>query len=114
LGVCAVVSILYHPDFIKVGFVMPFLLIPGASMLVAPAMPCRSPTRRPSGRFAGNEVNAQMIAAVRAAVERDPLGARWMYSYPDDAWLYLASGARNPTASPYCSPGTTRRSRSRR
>lgn len=31
LGVFAVLSILYHPDYIKVGFVLPFLLIPGAS-----------------------------------------------------------------------------------
>ena len=131
LAVFAVLSILYHPDFIKVGFVMPFLLIPGASMLaavfsIAPlrARPLRmaivvllvvamsgkgfrtlerarqaAPIRYETafGTFAGNEVNAQMVAAVRAAVERDPPGARWMYSYPDDAWLYLASGARNPT-----------------
>ncbi len=131
LGVFAVLSILYHPDFIKVGFVMPFLLIPGASMLAAvfSLARLRSPLPRmvvvavlvtamstkgmrtlerarhaapiryqtAFGTFAGNEANERMVAAVRAAVERDPPGERWMYSYPDDAWLYLASGARNPT-----------------
>ena len=135
LGVFAVLSILYHPDYIKVGFVLPFLLIPGARTLhtifgmlrlrgagrvrlvryavvgVLVAATCvkgvrtlerarsASPLRYATafGTIAGNEANIRMFEAVRAAVERDPPGERWLYSYPDDAWLYLATGARDPT-----------------
>lgn len=40
---------------------------------------------------------ANLYAAVRRHVRSNADGGGSLYSYPDDAWLYLALGARNPT-----------------
>jgi hypothetical protein len=128
-------SVWYLPDFIHVSFVLPFLLLPGASLLhalrTAPAW-----DRLPAGRrvvtaltwlasvavlgqgvanvayaraiapvrletaFGPVRVSAsmeQLFRAVRSHLVRDRDGRSWLYSYPDDAWLYLTVPGDDPT-----------------
>jgi hypothetical protein len=40
---------------------------------------------------------ARLYDAVVQHQVRDPDGQSWLYSYPNDAWLYLATATRNPT-----------------
>ena len=135
LGVLMALSIWYLPDFIHVSFVLPFLLIPGASLLhrlrTSPVW-----SRVPGGRAAvavgmwalglaiagkgaanlayahavaparfetgfgslrGTEEMARLFRAVRRHLVREPDGRTLLYSYPDDAWLYLALPADDAT-----------------
>lgn len=135
LAVLMGLSVVYLPDFIHVSFVLPFLLIPGATLLhalrTAPLW-----ARMPAGRHAAtvgvclfalavvrqcvaNVASAHAAAPVRletgfGAVQvdpnmaelfntvhrhlvREPDGRRLLFSYPDDAWLYLALPADDAT-----------------
>jgi hypothetical protein len=49
------------------------------------------------GTLQGDAEQERLVAAVRSAVERDQSGERLLYVFPGDVWLYLATGARNPT-----------------
>lgn len=40
---------------------------------------------------------ARLYEATARHVVREPDGQGWLYSYPNDAWLYLATATRNPT-----------------
>jgi hypothetical protein len=127
LGALMALSIWYLPDFIHVSFILPFLLIPGASVLHA-LRSARLWDRFPPGRrivTAGtwlcalgvlgqgianlayaraiapvrletafgpirtDATMARLLRAVRAHVVPEPDGRHLLYSYPDDAWLYL-------------------------
>jgi len=128
-------SIWYLPDFIHVSFVLPYLLLPGASVLhalrTAPAWDRLPAVRRAVtaliwlaslavlGKGIANLAYARAIApiqletafgpvrvnpemeqlfhAVQANLVRDPDGRSWLYSYPDDAWLYLTVPGNDPT-----------------
>jgi hypothetical protein len=59
----------------------------------------------PFGRLQGDAEQARLVAAVRSAVDRDPPGERLLYAFPGDAWLYLATGARNATPFAIIWPG---------
>ncbi len=135
LGVFMAASVLYLPDFIHVSFVMPFLLIPGGSLLRA-VRTARVWSQDPAGRriltigmwafavaVAGHAVAnlayARAVAprrfetafgvlraepnverlyhAAHRHLVREPDGRALLYSYPDDAWLYLALPADNAT-----------------
>jgi len=128
-------AIWYLPDFIHVSFVLPFLLLPGASLLHAlrtTALWDRAPAGRRIvtaltwlasvavlGQGVANVAHARAVAparletafgpvrtdaasarlfrAVREHLVRDPDGRTWLYSYPDDAWLYLTVPGDDPT-----------------
>jgi len=131
LGMLMGVSVIYLADFIHVSFVMPFLLIPAASLLhaarTAPVW-ARAPAGRRlvtasvwgfaaavAGQAVANVSYAHAIAPVRFASDfgelraepnverlfqavrrhlvREPDGRALLYSFPDDAWLYLALAA---------------------
>jgi len=135
LAVLMAGSVWYLPDFIHVAFVLPFLIIPGVTVLYR----LRSAlwwTRVPRGRQAVTvavvlfalAVAAQSIAnvpaayraapvsletdfgtirvdshmeqlfrAVRAHLVAEPSGRPQIYSFPNDAWLYLTLPADNVT-----------------
>jgi hypothetical protein len=135
LGVAMAASVLYLPDFIHVGFVLPFLVIPAAS-LVHGARTAPVWSRFPAGRrlvtavvwglaaavvgeASANIAYARAIApvrlvtafgelrvepnvarlfhAVRRHLHAETDGRALLYSYPDDAWLYLALPADDAT-----------------
>ena len=135
LAVLMALSVVYLPDFIHVSFVLPFILLPGASLLHAvrtAALWARWPAGRHlvtaavwlfaaavAGQAVANVAYARAIAPVRLAtafgeLRADPSVARLfqavrhhlvpepdgrvlLYSYPDDAWLYLALPADDST-----------------
>lgn len=135
LAALMMLSVWYLPDFIHVSFILPFLLIPGASLLhrlrVVPLWD-RVPAGRHAltvgvallslavvGQGAANVVSAyeraperlatafgalrvdadsaRVFRAVRTHLVREPDGRTLLYSYPDDAWLYLALPADDAT-----------------
>jgi hypothetical protein len=136
-------SMWYLPDFIHVSFILPFLLIPGASLLHGLRAAARRSGSAPAslavtlglwtfavaaaGQAVANVAYAHALAPVRfdtafgplrgtpamerlyRAVERhlarEPDGRAVLYSYPADAWLYLALGADNPTRFSAMVPG---------
>ena len=128
LAVLMMLSVWYLPDFIHVSFVLPFLLIPGATLLhrlrsvplwdrvpagrhavtvgvallilavvgqgaanVASAY-AREPERLETafGVLRVDAGAARLFRAIRSRLVREPDGRTLLYSYPDDAWLYLA------------------------
>lgn len=135
LAALMTLSVGYLPDFIHVSFVLPILLIPGASLLHA--LRCaRTWDRVPLGRrlvtaavwlaalgvlgqgianvayadaiapirletafgpVRADPAMARLFRAVRAHLVREPDGRSWLYSYPDDAWLYLTVPGDDPT-----------------
>jgi hypothetical protein len=135
LAALMALSIWYLPDFIHVSFVLPFLLLPGASLLytlrTTPAwdfLPAGRLTVTALtwlasiavlGQGAANVAYARAIAPIRletafgpvrvdAGMERlfravrshlvpDTDGRSRLYSYPDDAWLYLTVPGDDPT-----------------
>lgn len=135
LAVLMALSIWYLPDFIHVSFVVPFLLIPGASLLHrlrgAPMW-----ARRPAARHAASigmgifavalvyqgvanvfsayaaapvrletsfgavradEYMERLFRAVQTHLVHEADGRALLYSYPDDAWLYLTLPVENVT-----------------
>jgi hypothetical protein len=135
LGVAMAASVLYLPDFIHVAFVLPFLLIPAASLVHA-ARTAPLWSRAPAGRrlltaavwglavavagdalanvaYARAIVPARLVTAfgelrvdpdvarlyhaVQRHLRAEPEGRALLYSYPDDAWLYLALPADDAT-----------------
>jgi len=135
LAGCTTLAVIYLPDAIHVGFVLPFLLVPGlccahdvrttllaargASSLVAGTLVVWGLAGAVVARGAANLERARSAAPVRwqsgfGALETDPAmeqafraltphlitetdGRRLLYSYPNDAWLYLALPASNAT-----------------
>jgi hypothetical protein len=135
LAVLMGLSIWYLHDFIHVSFVLPFFLIPGATLLyrfrsaslwahvpagrravtvgvwlvvlavagqcavnVAHAytmVPMRIETA--FGVLRLNQRMASLFEALHGHLVREPDGTSRLYSYPDDAWLYLALPADNAT-----------------
>ena len=135
LAACAALSIWYFPDYVHVAFVLPFFLILGAHLLhvmgsvrwemtVALSIGILAALMGEAGgnlmrawrdaprtfvtafgTLQGSERVEQVATAVQRAVERDPADHRWLYVYPADAWLYLTTGARNPTRFSLLLPG---------
>jgi hypothetical protein len=135
LAALMALSIWYLPDFIHVSFVLPFLMIPGASVLHAlrsAALWERFPLGRrivtagtwlcavgvlgqgianvayaraiapvrletAFGPIRADAAMARLLGAVQAHVVREPDGRSLLYSYPDDAWLYLTVPADDAT-----------------
>jgi hypothetical protein len=135
LAALMALSIWYLPDFIHVSFVLPFLLIPGASVvhalwsaplwdrvpvgrriasagvwLAALAVVGQgaanvayaraiAPVRLETsfGTVRGDPDMARLLEAVRRHLVREPDGRSLLYSYPDDAWLYLTLAADDAT-----------------
>ncbi|TMA36580.1 MAG: hypothetical protein E6J79_13015 [Deltaproteobacteria bacterium] len=126
-------SILYYPDFIHVSFVAPFLLIvvarvvhgllkrvrvevrvAFAAMLVVALIAkgsgnlvrawAAAPERAesPIGTLRLSATQHTLLDAVRTAVG---VGRPALFSYPADAWLYLAVPAENPTPYSLLIPG---------
>jgi hypothetical protein len=128
-------SIWYLPDFIHVSFVLPFLLIPGATLLYR-LRTAAVWVRLPAGRLAvtagaalfglaaawqsaanlaaahaaaparfdtafgpirGTAGTEQLYRAVDRHLVREADGRSVLYSYPNDAWLYLVLPADNAT-----------------
>jgi hypothetical protein len=143
LGAFMALSIWYLPDFIHVSFVLPFLLIPGASLLYA-LRSWSGWSRLPGGRgvvaagpwflalvvagkcaanvahayasapvrfetafgtLRGGAATEQLFRAVRERLVIEPDGRRLLFSYPDDAWLYLALPAAAATRFSVLVPG---------
>ena len=129
-------SICYLPDFIHVTFVLPFLIIPAASLLhrlratprlaATPALRlavlvalllfgaalarqgavnlraarAAAPQRFASAGFGTLDGDAgleRLYRAVARHLVREADGRALLYSYPNDAWLYLALPADNVT-----------------
>jgi hypothetical protein len=135
-------SIWYLPDFLHVSFVLPVLLIPGATLLHrlrTAAFWSRAPVRRQAltlliglsflavgGQAIWNVALLRSAAplqletafgAIRVSAEKQRLyeavrgqllpesdGRNVIYSYPNDAWLYLALPADNATPFSFLAP----------
>jgi hypothetical protein len=135
LAALMALSIWYLRDFIHVSFVLPFLLVPGASLLyrlrTAPVwgrLPAGhhlptlatwlfalavagqgivnvahahavAPVRLETafGVVRGDALVAELFRAVRSHLVRETDGRTLLYSYPDDAWLYLTVPAHDAT-----------------
>jgi hypothetical protein len=143
LALLMALSVWYMPDFIHVSFVLPFLLIPAASLvhrLRFAALWARLPAGRrivhaamwllggavlgecvanlayaralaPArlhtgfGVVQGDAVLEQLFHAVRSHLVQEPDGRSLLYSYPDDAWLYLTLPADDATRFSVLLPG---------
>src|SRR5262249_12374268 len=81
------------------------LLAEGGGSLARARAAAPSTIDTPFGRLQGDADQARLVAAVRSAVDRDPPGDRLLYAFPGDAWLYLATGARNATPFAIIWPG---------
>jgi hypothetical protein len=143
LALLMALSVVYLPDFIHVSFVLPFLLIPAATLLHR-ARTARLWARVPGARRAMtigvwcgvlavlwkgvsnvayahdlapervdtafgpirlDRETASLFGAVRTHLVSEPDGHTLLYSYPNDAWLYLALPADDVTRFSILIPG---------